>query len=51
MRPIFAGRDGLLHATLAEVEPERRAGYDFYTQEPATVLNGLYPAWLRRQDM
>ena len=51
LRPIFAGRDGIQHASMADVEPERRAGYDFYTQDPATVLNDLYPAWLRQQDM
>lgn len=50
-QPIFVGRDGVQHASLADVEPERRAGYDFYTQDPATVLNDLYPAWLRQQDM
>ncbi len=29
-RPIFAGRDGIVKYTLAEIEPERRTGYAWY---------------------
>lgn len=47
-RPIFGGRDTRIHYTLAEVEPERRAGYRWYTDRPQRLLDVDYPAWARR---
>jgi PelA/Pel-15E family pectate lyase len=47
-RPIFGGRDTRIHYTLAEVEPERRAGYRWYTDRPLRLIEQDYPAWARR---
>ncbi|MCC6398647.1 MAG: pectate lyase [Bacteroidetes bacterium] len=42
--PLFANRDGKPVYTLGEVDRERRTGYAWYTEDPATVL-ARYPAW------
>ncbi|QYM77799.1 pectate lyase [Horticoccus luteus] len=47
-RPIFGGRDTLIHYTLAEVEPERRGGYRWYVNDPAALLARDYPQWAAR---
>ncbi len=47
-RPIFAGRNTVIHYTLAEVEPERRGGYRYYVDSPAKLLAKDYPAWRAR---
>jgi PelA/Pel-15E family pectate lyase len=47
-RPFFCGRDGVKKDTLAEIEYERRVGYGWYTDAPATLLAKDYPAWRRR---
>lgn len=44
-KPIFSGRDGVIKATMAEIEHERRIGYSWYTNRPATLLQSNYPAW------
>jgi PelA/Pel-15E family pectate lyase len=44
-RPIFCGRDGIVRYRLQDIEPERRAGYAWYTPAPATLLEREYPAW------
>lgn len=44
-RPIFCGRDGVVKYSLAEIEHERRAGYRWYVEAPAELLNKDYPAW------
>jgi len=44
-RPMFGGRDTVIRHALAEVEPERRSGYRWYTDEPAELLARDYPAW------
>ena len=44
-RPIFGGRDTRIHYSLAEVEPERRAGYRWYSEAPANLLGHDYPRW------
>jgi PelA/Pel-15E family pectate lyase len=49
-RPIFAGRDGILRYNVAEIEAERRNGYNWYVDEPAKLLSKDYPAWLKRQQ-
>ena len=44
-RPIFSGRDGVIKSTLAEIEIERRAGYNWYGTWPRDLLDTQYPAW------
>jgi PelA/Pel-15E family pectate lyase len=43
-RPIFIGRDEVIHYTLSEIERERRGGYAWYDDRPAEILK-KYPAW------
>ena len=47
-RPIFAGRDGVLKYDVAEIEHERRTGYEWYVDAPAKLLRKDYPAWRKR---
>jgi PelA/Pel-15E family pectate lyase len=47
-RPIFCGRDGIIKYSLAEIEHERRIGYNWYTSAPAGLLAKDYPAWEKR---
>jgi len=47
-RPLFSNRDGVVRYAFAELEEERRTGYAWYTDEPATTLR-RYEAWTRRQ--
>jgi pectate lyase, PelA/Pel-15E family len=47
-QPIFCGRDGVVKRTLAEIEHERRTGYAWYTDRPASLLAKDYPAWRSR---
>lgn len=47
-RPIFVGRDGVVRYAMHEIEQERRAGYAWYVDWPASVLKKDYPAWKRR---
>jgi len=44
-RPIFSGRDSIIHYALAEIEGERRGGYRWYVTEPAKLLEQDYPRW------
>lgn len=44
-RPIFIGRDKVLKSTLAEIEIERRTGYQYYTNAPQKLLEVDYPKW------
>jgi PelA/Pel-15E family pectate lyase len=44
-RPIFSGRDGVVKYSMAEIEHERRTGYNWYTKAPAELLEKDYPAW------
>src|SRR4030095_4955126 len=44
-RPIFCGRDGVIKSSLAEIEYERRTGYNWYTTAPAELLARDYPNW------
>jgi PelA/Pel-15E family pectate lyase len=44
-RPIFSGRDSVIKATLAEIEIERRTGYNWYGSWPRELVETLYPAW------
>lgn len=47
-RPIFCGRDGVIKSSLAEIEHERRTGYNWYTTAPGALLAGDYRAWRRK---
>ncbi len=47
-RPIFSGRDGVIHYELSEVEAERRLGYAWYSRRAESLLTKDYPAWRRR---
>jgi PelA/Pel-15E family pectate lyase len=47
-RPIYAGRDAVIRYDLAEVEQERRAGYNYLGHWGQPVLTELYPAWRDR---
>ena len=47
-RPIFIGRDTVPKGSLAEIEQERRAGYNYYTSTPAALIKTDYPAWRAR---
>lgn len=44
-KPFFCGRDGVKHATLAEIEKERRGGHSWYTNAPQRVLD-RYAKWI-----
>ena len=44
-RPIFCGRDGVIKSSLAEIDYERRTGYNWYTTAPAGLLAREYPNW------
>ena len=45
LRPIFVGRDSVIHYALAEIERERRGGYAWYGDRPAEILTRQYPKW------
>ncbi len=45
-RAIFAGRDGVIHYQLAEIEKERRSGYNWYDYWGREVLE-QYAVWKR----
>ncbi|HEX8072336.1 MAG TPA: pectate lyase [Pyrinomonadaceae bacterium] len=47
-RPVFEGRDNVVRYSVAEIEPERRNGYRWYTDDPARLLDKDYPAWRQR---
>lgn len=46
-RPIFSNRDGVVRYAWSELEDERRFGYAWYTDEPATTLRRV-ERWSRR---
>jgi PelA/Pel-15E family pectate lyase len=47
-RPIFSDRDGVIRYDLSEIGEERRTGYLWYTDEPATSLR-RYDRWVQRR--
>ena len=47
-RPIFSGRDAVIRYSLAEIEPERRGGYRWYTDEPQKLIQKEYPQWKKK---
>jgi PelA/Pel-15E family pectate lyase len=44
-RPVYSGRDGVIKYSLAEIELERRSGYNWIDNFAATLLESDYPAW------
>lgn len=48
-RPIFVGRDGVAHGSLAEIEHERRVGYSWLGPYAADLVGRSYPRWLARR--
>ena len=49
MQPLFAGRDGVVKHSLAEIEQERRTGYAWYGDWGMKVLRE-YPKWRQRLE-
>ena len=49
-KPFLADRDGKKVYTLAEVERERRTGYDWYGTWPQSLLDTEYPAWKAKNN-
>lgn len=47
-RPLFCGRDSIIKYSLAEIEYERRNGYNWYTGTPAKLLSQDYSAWQKK---
>ena len=47
-RPIFSDRDGQVRYDLSQIGEERRTGYLWYTDEPATTLR-RYERWVQRR--
>lgn len=45
--PFFCDRDGIRKASLAEIGPERRNGYAWYSDDAKAVLE-LYPVWRKQ---
>lgn len=43
-KPFFCDRDGIKKNSLAEIDYERRNGYDWYTKDPAGLLT-KYATW------
>ncbi|HSE15406.1 MAG TPA: pectate lyase [Pyrinomonadaceae bacterium] len=47
-RPIFVGRDGVVKYSVAEIEHERRTGYNWYVEEPAKLIQKEYTTWKKK---
>ncbi|MFA6133801.1 MAG: pectate lyase [Phycisphaerae bacterium] len=43
-KPMFCGRTGVVKWSIAEIDPDRRNGYNWYTRRPAWVLE-KYKKW------
>ena len=50
MRPIFLGRDSVIHYDVSEIEAERRNGYAWYVSSPVELLEKDYPKWKAQLD-
>ncbi|MCA9235355.1 MAG: pectate lyase [Planctomycetales bacterium] len=48
-RPMFVGRDGVVHRRLAEIERERRVNYAYIGSWPRELVERDYPAWVARR--
>lgn len=49
--PMFCGRDGIPKTTLAEIDNERRVGYAWYGNWPATLISTDYPNWKAKHGL
>jgi PelA/Pel-15E family pectate lyase len=49
-RPIFTGRDKVIRYNFGEIERERRAGYAYYGNWPASLLRD-YPDWRAKHSL
>ena len=47
-RPVFIDRTSVLQSSLADIEQERRAGYNYYDGAAAGLIDKDYPAWRAR---
>jgi PelA/Pel-15E family pectate lyase len=47
-RPIFIGRDTVIHYNIAELDQERGKGYAWYVTKPIDLLTKEYPKWKAR---
>jgi PelA/Pel-15E family pectate lyase len=47
-QPVFADRDGVAKANLADIGYERRNGYAWYGTWPQKLIETEYPAWRKR---
>lgn len=47
-KPFFCGRDGIKKSSVAEIEKERRTGYQWYGNRAQSLLEVDYPKWKRR---
>jgi PelA/Pel-15E family pectate lyase len=50
-RPIFVGRDKVIHYSLDQIERERRGGYAYYGDWPASLVERDYPKWRARHKL
>ncbi|MFD1185172.1 pectate lyase [Pontibacter rugosus] len=50
-KPMFVGRDGVVHDKLAEIERERRGGYSWYVDFPQKLIEQKYPDWKQKWAM
>jgi len=48
MKPIFIGRDAVIHYDVMEIEAERRNGYAWYVSEPNELIEKDYPKWKKK---
>jgi PelA/Pel-15E family pectate lyase len=49
-KPMYVGRDGVARSQLADVEYERRVGYNWIGDFAAELLTKDYPAWQKKWD-
>lgn len=50
-RPIFIGRDSVIHYDVSQIEAERRNGYRWYTDAPEKLLKTDYAIWRAKLNM
>lgn len=50
-RPVFAGRDKVIHYDFNEIERERRTGYGYLGDWPAKLLAKDYPRWRAKNKL
>ncbi|HEX2860538.1 MAG TPA: pectate lyase [Lacunisphaera sp.] len=50
-RPVFLGRDSVVHYEHNKIERERRAGYAYLGEWPASLLEKDYPRWRQKHHL